>query len=145
MSCNSPRNSFVKIGFISFWIIPFRFVLVNFVSIYFVSFRFRFVSVNFVSFRWISFRFISFRFVSFRFRFAFYRYPFSITPLFNLLALRNKLNPKSVLMECMFFSPQFFLYNIYLFTFVFKICLVILVPVMCTVFPKRGNAIFEIG
>ena len=70
---------------------------------------------------------------------------FSITPLFNLLALCNKLNPKSVLMECMFFSPQFFLYNIYLFTFVFKICLVILVPVMCTVFPKRGNAIFEIG
>ena len=33
---------------------------------------------------------------------------FSITPLFNLLALCNKLNPKSVLMECMFFSPQFF-------------------------------------
>jgi hypothetical protein len=68
----------------------------------------------------------------------------SITPLFNLLALRNKLNPKSVLMECMFFSPQFFCINIYLFTFVFKICLFILVPVMCTLFPKRGNAIFEI-
>jgi hypothetical protein len=33
---------------------------------------------------------------------------FSITPLFNLLALRNKLNPKSILMECLFFSPQFF-------------------------------------
>jgi hypothetical protein len=33
---------------------------------------------------------------------------FSITPLFNLLALLNKLNPKSVLMECMFFSPQLF-------------------------------------
>jgi hypothetical protein len=69
---------------------------------------------------------------------------FSITPLFNLLALCNKLNPKSVLMECMFFSPQFFCINIYLFTFVFKICLFILVPVMCTLFPKRGNAIFEI-
>ena len=75
MSCISPRNEFIKIGFISFWMIPFRFVLVNFVSIYFVSFRFRFVSVNFVSFQSISFRFISFRFVSFRFRFAFYRYP----------------------------------------------------------------------
>jgi hypothetical protein len=25
-----------------------------------------------------------------------------------------------------------------------KICLFILVPVMCNVFPKRGNAIFEI-
>jgi hypothetical protein len=37
------------------------------------------------------------------------------------------------------------LYNIYLFTFVLKICLFILVPVMCTLFPKRGNAIFEIG
>jgi hypothetical protein len=33
---------------------------------------------------------------------------FNCTPLFNLLALCNKLNPKSVLMECMFFSPQFF-------------------------------------
>ena len=33
---------------------------------------------------------------------------FSVTPLFNLLALHNKLNPKSVLMECMFFSPQLF-------------------------------------
>ena len=65
MSFIYPRNCFVKIGFISFWIIPFRFVSVNFVSIYFVSFRFRFVSVNFVSFR----------FVSFRFRFAFFRYP----------------------------------------------------------------------
>ena len=31
---------------------------------------------------------------------------FSIIPLFNLLALHNKLNPKSVLMECMF--SQFF-------------------------------------
>jgi hypothetical protein len=38
----------------------------------------------------------------------------------------------------------FILYNIYLFTFVFKICLFILVPVMCNLFPKRGNAIFEI-
>ena len=68
----------------------------------------------------------------------------SITPLFNLLALRNKLNPKSVLIMCMFFSPQFFLHNIYLFTFVFKICLFILVPVMCNLFPKKGKAIFEI-
>ena len=34
----------------------------------------------------------------------------------------------------------FILYNIYLFTFVFKICLfiIILVPVMCNLFPKRG-------
>ena len=32
----------------------------------------------------------------------------SITLLFNLLALHNKLNPKSVLMVCAFFSPQFF-------------------------------------
>ena len=36
------------------------------------------------------------------------------------------------------------LYNIYLFTFVFKVCLFILVPVMCKLFPKRGNAIFVI-
>jgi hypothetical protein len=48
---------------------------------------------------------------------------FSITPLFNLLALRSKLNQKSVLMECMFFLLNF-LYNIYLFTFVFKAPLV---------------------
>jgi hypothetical protein len=70
----------------------------------------------------------------------------SITPLFNLLALRNKLNPKSVLMECLFFfsSIYFFVCNIYLFKFVFKICLFILVPVMCNLFPKRGNDIFEI-
>jgi hypothetical protein len=54
---------------------------------------------------------------------------FSITPLFNLLALRNKLNPKSVLMECMFFLLNF-LYNIYLFTFVFKICLFIWINVV---------------
>ena len=52
MSCISPSNCFVKIGFISFWIIPIRFV-----SIYFVSFRFRFVSVNFVSIYFVSFRF----------------------------------------------------------------------------------------
>ena len=51
MSCLSPRNCFVKIGFISFCIIPFRFD-----------------SVNFVSFRWISFRLGIFRF-------AFHRYP----------------------------------------------------------------------
>ena len=64
MSCISPSNCFVNIGFISFWIIPirfvsfrFRFVSVNFVSIYFVSFRFRFVSVNFVSIYFVSFRF----------------------------------------------------------------------------------------
>ena len=41
MSCLSPRNCFVKIGFISFCIIPFRFVSFRFVSVYFVS---RFVS-----------------------------------------------------------------------------------------------------
>ena len=77
MSCLSPRNFFVKIGFISFCIIPFRFVSVNFISIYFVSHRFRFVSVNFVSFRWISFRLVSLRFGIFRFAFRFvvYRYP----------------------------------------------------------------------
>jgi hypothetical protein len=80
LSCIFPRNCFVKIGVISFWIIPFRFVSVNFVSIYFVSFRFRFVSVNFVSFR-----LISFRFVSFRFRFAFYRYPNVLTYLWSIL------------------------------------------------------------
>jgi hypothetical protein len=68
----------------------------------------------------------------------------SITPLFNLLALRNKLNPKSFLMECLFCSPHLFVCNIYLFRFVFKICLFILVPVMCNLFPKRGNDIFEI-
>jgi hypothetical protein len=51
LSCLSPRNCFVKIGFISFCIIPFRFD-----------------SVNFVSFRWISFRLGIFRF-------AFHRYP----------------------------------------------------------------------
>jgi hypothetical protein len=34
----------------------------------------------------------------------------SITPLFNLPALRNKLNPKSVLMVCVFLSPQFVIY-----------------------------------
>jgi len=43
----------------------------------------------------------------------------SITPLFNLLALRNK--------------------HLYL-----KICLFILVLVMCHLFPKGGNDIFEI-
>jgi hypothetical protein len=37
------------------------------------------------------------------------------------------------------FFSSIFLYNIYLFTFVF-----ILAPVMCNLFPKRGNAIFEI-
>jgi hypothetical protein len=45
LSCISPRNCFVKIGFISFWIIPFRFVSVNFVSIYFVSISFRILQV----------------------------------------------------------------------------------------------------
>jgi hypothetical protein len=56
---------------------------------------------------------------------------------FNLLALCNKLNPKSVLMVCVVFfllNFLFILYNIYLFTFVFKICLFILVPVMCNLF-----------
>jgi hypothetical protein len=57
--CLSPRNCFVKIGFISFCIIPFRFVSVNF-----FSHRFRFVSVNFVSFRWISFGLVWFSFIS---------------------------------------------------------------------------------
>ena len=67
--------------------------------------------------------------------------------LSNLFALRNKLNSKSFSDGvCVFFSSffLFILYNIYLFTVVFKICLFILVPVMCNVFPKRGNAIFEI-
>ena len=47
----------------------------------------------------------------------------SITPLFNLLALRNKLNPKSFIIVCVFISPHFFLfilYNIYLFTLYLK-------------------------
>ena len=64
--------------------------------------------------------------------------------LIYLHCVCNKLNPKSVLMECLFFSPQFCLCNIYLFTFVFKICLFILAPVMCNLFPKRANDIFEI-
>ena len=66
----------------------------------------------------------------------------SITPLFNLLALRNKLNPKSVLMVYVSFSPQFVLIlnNIYLFTFVFEMILVL----VCNLFSKRGNAIYEI-
>ena len=34
----------------------------------------------------------------------------SITPLFNLLALRNKFNQKSVLMVCVCVSPQFCIY-----------------------------------
>jgi hypothetical protein len=46
---------------------------------------------------------------------------------------------KSFLMECLFFSPHLFVCNIYLFRFVFKICLFILVPVMCNLFPKRGK------
>ena len=73
----SPRNCFVKIGFISFCIIPFRFGqfhfdLFRFASISFRFGKFRFVSVNFVSFGFISFRFGIFRFA---FRFAFHRYP----------------------------------------------------------------------
>jgi len=75
----------------------------------------------------------------------------SITQLFNLLALRNKLHPKSVLMMCVcvcvcvfLLNFLFKLYNIYLLTFLFKICLFILIPVMCNIFPKRGNATFEI-
>ena len=43
-----------------------------------------------------------------------------------------------------FFSSIFFLYNIYLFTFVFKICLFILVLAMCNPFSKSLNAILEI-
>ena len=70
---------------------------------------------------------------------------FSITPLFNLLALHNKLNPKSVLMECMVFFLLNCLYNIYLFTFVFKICLFILAPVMCNLFPKRGMLFLKLN
>jgi len=62
--------------------------------------------------------------------------------LIYLHALRNKLNPKSVLMECMFFFSLILLYNIYLFTFVVKICLFILVPVMCNLFPKKGKCYF---
>ena len=58
LSCLSPRNCFVKIGFISFCIIPFN--LVYFVSIYYVS-------VNFVSFLWISFRFGIFCFTVYRY------------------------------------------------------------------------------
>ena len=38
-----------------------------------------------------------------------------------------------------------FLYSIYLFTFVFKICLFILVPVMCNLFPKRGILFFKLN
>jgi hypothetical protein len=45
----------------------------------------------------------------------------SITPLFNLLALRNKLNPKSFLMECLFCSPHLFVCNIF-FNVVFYVC-----------------------
>jgi hypothetical protein len=48
---------------------------------------------------------------------------------------------------CVFFfllNFLFKLYSIYLFTFLFKICLFILIPVMCNIFPKRGNATFEI-
>jgi hypothetical protein len=53
LSCLSPRNCFVKIGFISFCIIPicfvqFRFDLFRFASISFRFGKFRFVSVNFV-------------------------------------------------------------------------------------------------
>ena len=54
MSCLSPRNCFVKIGFISFCIIPFRFVSVNFVWHRFFG-KFRFVSLRYISFR-VSFR-----------------------------------------------------------------------------------------
>ena len=91
MSCLSPRNCFVKIGFISFCIIPFRFVSVNFVSIYFVSHRFRFVSVNSVSFRWISFRVVSFRYISFRVSFRILQVPLFIVLycLFVCLMLFN--------------------------------------------------------
>ena len=37
--------------------------------------------------------------------------------LSNLLALRNKLNPKSILMECMFFFSSILLYSIYLYIY----------------------------
>jgi hypothetical protein len=37
--------------------------------------------------------------------------------LSNLLALRNKLNPKSVLMECMFFFSSILLYSTYLYIY----------------------------
>ena len=56
LSCLSPRNCFVKIGFISFCIIPFRFDLFRFASISFGFGKFHFASVNFVSFRYISLR-----------------------------------------------------------------------------------------
>ena len=64
--------------------------------------------------------------------------------------MRNKLNPKSVLMVCVYvflLICLFILYNIYLFTLVFQICLFIitLVPIVCNLFPKRGNAILKLN
>ena len=50
----SPRNCFVKIGFISFCIIPFRFGEFRFDLFRFASISFRFVSVNFVPFDFVS-------------------------------------------------------------------------------------------
>ena len=74
MSRLSPRNCFVKIGFISFCIMPFRFV-----------------SVNFVSFRWISFRLVSFRFVSVYFVSRFVS-QFTGTPVIDTAAYQNTKN-----------------------------------------------------
>jgi len=59
----------------------------------------------------------------------------SITPRFNLLALRNKLNPKSVLMVCVcVFSSFFYLYCIafiylhvdlkYVYSSLFLLCVI---------------------
>jgi len=45
-------------------------------------------------------------------------------------------------MECMFFFSSIVLYNIYLFTFVFKICLFILIPVLCVIYFQKGEMLF---
>ena len=67
------------------------------------------------------------------------------TPLFNLLELGNKLNPKSVLMVCVcFFSPQF----VYLYCIAFiylHLCLksVYLSQFMlCVIYFQKGEMIF---
>ena len=78
MSCLSPRNCLVKIGFISICIIPFHFVSVNFVSHQF----------RFVSFRWISFGLVMFCFVS-----VYFVLQFTGTPLIECYKWKSDPRP----------------------------------------------------
>ena len=66
---------------------------------------------------------------------------FSITPLFNLLALHNKLNLKSVLMECMFFSSSIFCITfIYLHLYLKSVYSSYLL--LCVIYFQKGEMLF---